>query len=105
MTCTEATCPGSAVGDLKLEQWNLSYDGQHVVARASSRGKLVRTYSGLYTGGNLELTGHHDTLTRDTRMVVRLRVLEDNKIDGEREIIRNDDCKIVYALQFNKQQP
>jgi hypothetical protein len=105
MTCTETTCPGSAVGDLKLEQWNLSYDGHHVVAKASARGNLVRTYSGLYTGSNLELTEHHDTITTDTRMVVRLRLLDNHKIDGEREIIRNDGCKIVYALQFNKQQP
>jgi hypothetical protein len=103
MICTATTCPGSAVGDLKIEQWNLAYDGGHIVARASSRGRLVRTYSGLYTGDNLELTEHHDTLSRDTRIIVRLRFLGNNKIDGEREIIRNDDCKIVYALQFNKQ--
>jgi hypothetical protein len=103
MICTATTCPGSAVGDLKLEQWNLSYDGGHIVAKASSRGNLVRTYSGLYTGDNLELAEHHDTLSRDTRIIVRLRFLGNNKIDGEREIIRNDDCKIVYALQFNKQ--
>jgi hypothetical protein len=105
MTCTETTCPGSAVGDFKLEQWNLSYDGRRIVARASSRGNLVRTYSGPYTGNNIELNEHHDTLATDTRMIVRLRFLDNNKIDGQREIIRADDCKIVYALQFNKQRP
>ncbi len=104
MTCTETSCPGSAVGDLKLEQWNLAYDGHNIVAKASSRGRLVRTYTGPYTGNNLELTELHDTLPVDTRIVVRLRVLDDRKMDGQREIIRDDACKIVYALQFNKQQ-
>jgi hypothetical protein len=37
-------------------------------------------------------------------MVVRLQVINDKTIEGQREIIRDDNCKIVYALQMNKQR-
>ena len=104
MTCTETTCPGSAIGDVKTEQWTLLYDGNHIVAKASDGGSLVRTYSGLYKGRNIELIEHRDSLVYDTRMVVRLQVINDKTIEGQREIIRDDNCKIVYALQMNKQR-
>ena len=104
MTCIETSCPGSAIGDTRIEQWNLSYQGQHIVAKAKDRGNLVRTYSGNYTGDILELIEHRDTsMVYDTRMVVRLRVHDNNTIEGQREIIRSNECKIVYAVSMNKQ--
>lgn len=104
MTCVETSCPGSAIGDTRNEQWNLSYEGNHLVARASVRGNLIRTYSGIYNINTIELIEHRDSaMLYDTRMVVRLRVVNDNAIEGQREIIRENECKIVYALTMNKQ--
>lgn len=104
MTCTETSCPGSAIGDIKTEVWNLSYEGKHLLAKASDRGNLVRTYSGPYNSKGMELVEHRATedLVYDTRMVVRLHVVNEKTIEGHREIIRDDECKIVYALQMNK---
>src|SRR4051812_11562762 len=36
MTCIETTCPGSAVGDTRTEQWLISYENNHVIAKAMS---------------------------------------------------------------------
>lgn len=105
MTCIETTCPGSAVGDTKTEQWNIGYQNNHVIARAMAGDRLVRVYSGLAGNNTLELIEHRDStdLTYDTRMVVRLRLSDANTIEGQREIIRENDCKIVYALAMTKQ--
>src|SRR4051794_24424190 len=46
MRCTETTCQGSAVGDTKNEQWEISYQEKTIVAQAFSDNKLVRVYSG-----------------------------------------------------------
>ena len=64
----------------------------------------MRVYSGLASGTRLELIQHPDsaTMTYDTRMLVRLRMLNKQSIDGEREIIRENDCKIVYSLRMDK---
>lgn len=34
MTCTETTCDGSAIGDTKTEQWDISYNGKNIVVKA-----------------------------------------------------------------------
>lgn len=104
MTCVETTCAGSAVGDTKIEQWNIEYQGDHIIAKATAGEKLVRVYSGIASSNRLELIEHKDStsMTYDTRMVVRLRMTDKKILEGQREIIRKDDCKILYSLRMDK---
>ena len=44
MRCIE-TGSGSAVGDVKNEQWEIGYEGNDIVAKAFTGDKLVRTYT------------------------------------------------------------
>jgi hypothetical protein len=37
MTCTETSCPGSAVGDIKTESWVISYEGNYLEAKAMEK--------------------------------------------------------------------
>lgn len=106
MTCTETTCPGSAVGDTKTEQWELSYQGHHLQARALVSDTLTRVYQGIYTGNTLELVEERGGAPAQpsTRMIVRLRLVNASTMEGQREIVREGDCKIIYALQMDKQQ-
>lgn len=106
MTCTETTCPGSAVGDTKTEQWELSYQGHHILARALVSDTLTRVYQGIYTGNTLELVEERSGAPAQpaTRMIVRLRLVNSSTMEGQREIVREGECKIIYALQMNKQQ-
>jgi len=106
MTCTETTCPGSAIGDVKTEQWNISYQASTVVARAMASDKLVRIYTGSFNGSTVELVEDKTSTVSDTttKMVVQLRFIDATSMEGQREIIRNNECKIVYALQLEKQQ-
>lgn len=105
MTCTEATCPGSAVGDTKTEQWNISYEANTIIAKAMSDDKLVRTYTGIPGGQVIELVEgpHESALQPATKMIVRLRLIDSTSMDGKREIIRNN-CKVIYDLQMEKQK-
>lgn len=103
MTCTEATCPGSAVGDTKNEIWNFFYKGKTLVATATSNGQLVRTYSGFYAGNLIELREKRDTAVAHVRMVVRLRIVDEINLEGQREITR-ETCKIIYNLKLQKDE-
>lgn len=105
MTCTETTCAGSAVGDTKTEQWQITYQGQQILAKALVSDTLTRVYQGIYTGNTLELVeerGRAD-VRPVTRMIVRLRKVGPSTMEGQREIIREGECKIIYALQMVKQ--
>ena len=104
MTCTETTCPGSAVGDTKAEHWEVSYQDSDIIAKALVGKALIRVYRGAYSGNTLELVENRAATASQpaARMTVRLRVLSDRQMEGEREIERADDCKIIYALQMNK---
>lgn len=105
MTCTETTCPGSAVGDTKTEEWEFSYEGNTIVVKAIVSEKLVRIYTGFYTDNTIELVeekaGTNNNVS--TKMVIRLRVIDNTHLEGQREIVRENDCRVVYALQLVKQ--
>lgn len=104
MTCTETSCPGSAIGDTKNEQWELAYQNDVLIAKASVRGKLVRVYSGVSTARGIELTAKPTEEQADaaTRMIVRMQLNSSGKLTGIREILRSGDCRIVYALELSK---
>jgi hypothetical protein len=105
MTCTETTCAGSAIGDTKTETWELSYQNDRVVARAMAGENLVRIYTGVYKNNLLELTENVElsSAAPATKIVVRLTFVNQNALEGRREIIRAGDCRIIYALQLDRQ--
>jgi hypothetical protein len=106
MTCTETTCPGSAVGDTKTETWNIGYDSSFIVAKAIASDKLVRVYTGSYDGNMLTLTENiTDAPTEPaTKMTIRLTLTGNDTMEGQREIVRENDCRIIYSLQLSKQK-
>ena len=106
MVCTETTCAGSAVGDTKTEQWNISYESNTIIAKAMSDDKLVRTYTGKPNADVIELAEKlaEDGLQSSTNMLVRLRLISSNRMEGQREIVRENNCKVIYSLQMEKQE-
>ncbi|MEJ7767472.1 MAG: hypothetical protein WKF89_06655 [Chitinophagaceae bacterium] len=104
MKCTQTNCTGSAVGDTKNEQWNITYEQNFVIIRAMSDKKLVRIYKGNYLVGGIELEAQPDSLTALPvgKIIVRLQETKDNQLDGVREITRQDDCRVIYDLDLKK---
>jgi hypothetical protein len=105
MVCIEATCTGSAVGDTKTEQWLISIEGTNFIAKAISGEKLARVYSGIYTGNTLELIAQGEqTLDQPAaKMVARLHIVNPKRMEGQREITRENGCKVIYTMEMNKQ--
>jgi hypothetical protein len=106
MTCTLATCPGSAVGDTKTELWDISYQANKVVVNALAGDKLVRVYIGSFINNIIELEENPDSTdaASNTRMTVRLQITDDLNMEGQREIARDNECRVVYSLQLAKQK-
>ena len=104
MNCTETTCSGSAVGDVKTEQWIISYQDNAIIAKAMAGDNLVRIYTGSSSGNTLQLTARLEDSSSQklTTMTVRIAATHKNEMEGQREIIRADDCKIVYALELKR---
>jgi len=106
MTCTETTCSGSAVGDTKTEAWDIGYENNLIVAKASANDKLERIYTGSYDGNTLALTENVANLPAEpTKMIIRLVLTNNDIMEGRREIVRENDCRIVYSLQLNREKP
>jgi hypothetical protein len=105
MTCTETTCMGFAVGDTKNEVWDISYQQNSILAKAMEGNSLVRVYSGRFTGSAVELTEITDS-TRSlvaTKTFVRLNIINENTMEGQREIFRENECRVTYELELRKQ--
>lgn len=104
MICTETTCQGSAVGDNKTEQWDFSYQSKSLIAKAMVNNKISRVYTGSYTGNAFELTEEQSDSAGGvvTKMLVRLNLVDSTRMQGQRQIIREGDCRIVYDLKLEK---
>lgn len=104
MECKETTCPGSAVGDIKNEQWIINFLGNVVIATARSNDQLIRVYSGAYINSSIRLAVRQDSADKQfSKMVVNLTQTKDDEMTGEREITQASGCHIVYSLQLKKQ--
>lgn len=105
MKCIEATCSGSAVGDTKKEQWQITIENNTIIAKAMSDNKLLRIYSGSFVGNAFELSAQQENVPAQlgAKMFVRLQQNAENEMSGQREISRPEDCRIVYALELNRQ--
>ncbi len=101
MQCTETNCTGSAIGDVKSEQWTIAYENNQVVATAFTKKTLSRVYNGFYTGSQLKIS-FTDTASA-IEMLVELTPEEKDakKMKGTRAIIK-PNCKIVYSIEANK---
>ena len=106
MTCTESNCTGFAVGDSRTEQWSMSYIGYTLFVKATSKNTYIRSYNGYVFENYIELRERKDSTrsTADVRMKVRLQVSDSTTLGGDREIIQENNCKVVYALQLKKIQ-
>lgn len=104
MRCIKATCAGFAIGDTKTEQWEISFQNSGIVVQAFSDNKLVRVYSGTPSGNIIELSTQPDDPdpAKATKMIVRINELHPKEMRGEREIIRPENCHVVYALELKK---
>lgn len=104
MKCTHTTCSGSAVGDTKKEQWEITFENNTIIAKAMSDNKLLRIYSGSYVGNAFELSAHQENVAaqQGAKMFVRLQINKENQMTGQREISRPEECSIVYALELSR---
>lgn len=102
MICKETTCPGSAVGDNKTEVWEIGYQDNAVIAKAMVNNQLVRVYSGTANENQLILTAQQEAASMGTNISVTLLLKNETEMEGERKIIRPEECRIIYALQMQK---
>lgn len=101
MQCVETSCDASAIGDIKSEQWQIDNLNHTLVAKAYSGKLLSRIYSGSYSKTGVELTDKSSG--SETIIKVNLRVIDEKKMDGIREVLL-PDCKIIYSLNAERLQ-
>ncbi|MDF3076684.1 MAG: hypothetical protein K0S09_573 [Sphingobacteriaceae bacterium] len=101
MQCIETSCDGSAIGDVKNEQWKLSYEGTSLIAEAYTDKKVTRVYRGTLKNNQIELKT--DEASGNTLITVSLQEGSgQNKLEGVREIVRGEECRIRYSVNLEK---
>jgi hypothetical protein len=104
MVCIETNCQGSAVGDTKIEVWELSRQGNIYIATAAAGGQVSRVYHGTLKENILEMNVQQP-LTPATEplptILVRVNKKSEDRLEGVREITR-EDCRIVYNMEMTK---
>lgn len=105
MNCIETSCQGSAVGDTKTETWLIEKQENNITAKAMSANQLVRAYTGRFNGSFLVLNATQtDSSKVQARITVRLQRINTGQLEGQREISRPGDCRILYELQLKRME-
>lgn len=103
MQCIETNCVGSAVGDIKTEQWNMKVENDQVMINARSNRSVVKTYAGSYVGNVIKLTAEQDSTEENAKIYVSLQKISDKEMGGERQVVQASGCRIVYSLRLKKE--
>lgn len=99
MQCVETSCPGSALGDIKTEQWVIGKDSSGIIVNVFVNKNMTRTYRGKYTHSGMALIDNNSVGAGTIE--VTLRMLNEKKMDGIREI-KLPNCKTTYSIKADK---
>jgi len=102
MQCTETNCTGYAVGDVKTEQWNISYDNNKVLVRAYVNKTVVRTYSGLFINNMVKLTANLSDAQTRIDVILRPELTNEKLMSGRRVINHEGECRTVFDIRAEK---
>lgn len=103
MICTQTNCSGFAVGDIRKETWLIAGNGTAVTVRAMQGDKLIRVYTGIFTGNDLKLaTPESESAQPSASMKVALKVDQRNKMSGQRLITQADGCETTFKIDLDQ---
>ncbi|SDD46205.1 hypothetical protein [Niabella drilacis] len=103
MVCTQTNCSGFAVGDIRKETWLIAGNETTVTVRAMQGDKLIRIYTGTFTGTDLKLsTPESETAQPSASMKVALKVEQRNKLSGQRLITQPDGCETIFKADMDR---
>lgn len=103
MICSQTNCSGFAVGDIRKENWLVSGNGSTVGVRAMQGDKLIRVYTGSFTGTGLKLsTPESEALQPAVTMQVTLKIDNINKMSGQRLITQTDGCETTFKVDMDR---
>ena len=102
MICTQTNCSGSAVGDLKTERWNITVEGNNVIANVGSKSALSKSYTGSFEGNLITLTADQDTTEVNATIEVHLQQSTDKEMEGDRVVTQTSGCQILYSLRLKR---
>lgn len=109
MVCTDAGCPGSALGDTKVEQWAVTFQNNMVVVKAmNNKFQLTRIYTGsIAPDGQVSLKAQapDDSLSTSqyAQISIQLKQTKNDAMQGQRDIIQPEGCHLTYSLDLKKQ--
>lgn len=99
MLCTKTNCQGFAVGDTRKETWVFARRGETVGVSAMQGEKLIRAYTGSFTGTDFKLTVPPNIADSSaSSMTVALKIDNNNKLSGERVITQADGCSSIFKI-------
>lgn len=105
MTATESTCEGTNVGDSKSETWTIESEAGVIKIRVSNNKNTGDSYNAKFLPQYNMLVGKgkdYDLFVTGD-ITLKLTMIEDNKMEGTREVIVSTPCKIEYKLTARKQ--
>lgn len=103
MQCIETNCPGSAVGDIKTEHWNIEVNRNDVSVKARSNRHPAKDYYGSFAGNALKLEANLDSAEVNAKIDVELELVKDDEMQGERQVTQSTGCQILYSLRLKKE--
>lgn len=103
VVCTESNCSDYVVGDVRTDQWTFVNDSSSLVAKVSSKDKLVRVYRGTYKDSAISLKFNSDsTASKQVSMNISIDKISPEILKGTRIVNVGNTCIATFSVELVK---
>ncbi len=102
LKCTETSCDWVKVDDMKPETWLISKEGDLIKINVLDNKETASSYDGIFRGGSMRFQGTQFDGLRTGKSTIIASIEKDDVIEGTREVLVDEPCKIVYTVTAKK---
>ncbi len=101
MICTDSNCTDYVVGDVRVDEWEITQDKGVLIAKNVNKTGVVRVYNGSYDGTRIHFTSQSEPEAPNLRIFkIELGTITANRLAGSREIQVDNTCSSIFSVEL-----
>lgn len=103
LVCTESNCTDYVVGDVRMDEWEISEDKGNIIAKNINKVGVIRVYTGKYEGNSIQLFSESEpTSPKNRHFKIEFTTMTEKKLSGFREIRVDNSCLSKFTIELSR---
>ncbi len=103
LVCIESNCTDYVVGDVRMDEWEITEDRGQIIAKNSNKVGVIRVYRGKYEGNSIQLFSESEpTAPKSRSFKIEFTTIAEKKLSGSREIRVDNACLSKFTIELSR---